>query len=160
MFDPQAFMETAIEGDFNSERIPFPEVASCFATIERAEAAGGEKDGRPWRAFNITFKSEDDPIKKAGLNSARVRYSFFLNVTGDGAGGVRFVTREEDANANVDFQRLKDALGIKRGKPVSGASLVGLGCYIKTRHRPNPNDVDAPPFCDVIKVSRDPIPSR
>ncbi len=150
-FDPSSLLDTESDGDFNTRLTPIPE-GEYQAHVKEGgiSVRGGIKDGARWTAADILFVIDDEEVKASTqLKEPVVKLGLFLETD---IAGQRLLTKEDNPNANVKLGKLKEACGIKPGRKFSLRHLEGLSCFIRTKQRTDPNDIETV-YSDVVSVS-------
>ena len=157
-FDPSEVLETSFEGDsFNDHYTPFPET-ECYGRVKKVNVLHGTAaTGDEYMKAQIMFCTDDEHVVQAtGQREPQVRYEFWLDTKRGPTGRLEMQTKEDNVNANVKIPKLRNALGLQPGRRFNLAQFEGLGCYIKTKQSPNPQNPDEP-FCNVVAVSAEPF---
>lgn len=122
MFDPESFMQTAVEGDFDTKRqlIPAGEYQAVLDTIEPKTVGDDNKPILNCRLKLINTGDED-------LDGRVVFHTIWLDVNDNGA-------LDRGAGKNIGLGQLLEALNLN-GKQWSPAELAGQPVQIILGHR-------------------------
>lgn len=156
-FDPAQLLDTEYSDDLRTRLTPVPEgdwrgrIKENGILIRKTGQAGSE-----YTVADVLFLVEDEEVKeRTQLKEPTVRASLFLDLK---PGTNQLLTEKDNPNANVKLGQLKAACGIKPGAKWSFRQLEGLGCFIKVKHRPNPDDIENPRV-DIVAFSKEPFPA-
>lgn len=157
-FDPAGFLDTQYEDGLRKNLPPIPE-GVYLGRIKDAPAirtGTSNKDGKQWATADFLFVIDDEEAKKAtGLDEPQARFSCFLDFK---PGTTQLLTEKDNPASNVKLGRLKDACGIKPGRPWSLRHFDGLTCWVRIKQRTDPDDIETV-YSDVVSVSKE-KPSR
>lgn len=117
-FDPSSFLETVFVEPSITERLLCP-VGEYPMTVDKIEARGWSKDGKSGAALDIFWSVEDQSVKEAcKRDKVIVKSGIMFDLTEEG------LIDMEKAKNNVNFGKLRDALGLN-GDKFSPSMLAG-----------------------------------
>jgi hypothetical protein len=141
MFNPEAFLDSTLPGA-NSTKREIPPMGVYNASISKIEVKGGtitkegENYGKPWRALNLQWLIEDQPVN-ADLDQPRVIVydSVFLDL--DDSGQIAM-----GKGKNTKLGKLREAIGLNTG-PVQFRAFEGRPAKISVGHEMYKDDMQA-----------------
>jgi hypothetical protein len=124
-FNADAFMQTEVEGEFETEFTPIPE-DEYRALIKDVTAGTTPNKGTPY--LEVTWIVDDDGVRELlGLDEPTVRQTIWLDVNESGS-------LEFGKNKNIGLGRLRDALGQNSGGAWGPSMLLGQVATVNIKH--------------------------
>lgn len=140
LFNPEMFMESAIQGANDTKITPCP-VGEWPAIVEDVkvqaiEVKDGENAGDVTGKLNVFWITEDpEVVRVTGRPKVRVRQEMFLDLTEDGSG------LDMGKGKNVRLGKLREAVGLNNPSvPFMFRQLIGQYGIIKTGQRADKKD--------------------
>lgn len=134
-FNPDAFMNTEIEGELSTRRIPVPE-GEFPAVVEDVKAGTVGRD-EPKPVLRVVWKIDDMDGYVQGVTGRednKLEQLIFLDLTEQGGLDMR-------DGQNIGLGRLRKALGQNQpGQPWAPTYLIGQSAKIVCKHRADKND--------------------
>ena len=147
-FDPDAFLNTHVEGQMETKFTPLQEGDYGDAYIDKIEAAemggGAEKS----KVLIVTFAVMDQRAKdQMGMEKPTLKHNIFLDFEEDGR--LSF-----GKNKNVALGALREAVNQNGPEPWSFRRLEGAGpVVLKITHRFN-KETGEGPYANVARVTK------
>lgn len=145
-FDPQAFLDSAIDSALDTSVIPVP-IGEYQAVIEKITPRTWQsKDGsQSGVALDIIWTIEDSEVKQfLDRQEVKCKQGLMLDMTTDGK-------LDTGKGKNVPLGRLREAVGLnKPGQPFSFHMLAGQAARVSVKHRIDGEDT----FAEVKGVSK------
>jgi len=136
MFDPDTFMQTAVNESNSTSLEPIP-VGEYKAVIDEIKIETREgKDGKPVYPLEVTWQLIDDELSaRLGRDKLTVRQTIWLDLNEHG-------TLDTSKGKNVGLGKLREALGMNAaGKAFSISNLRGAGpALVSISQSPSKND--------------------
>ena len=124
MFNADAFKASAVH-EVNADRYtPLP-VGEYIVRFTKGEITAGEKDGRPWARYDLTFETTDPATRE----ERTVNSGFMLDLDDNEALDVR-------PNRNITLGQLRTAIGKnQKGVPFNWHDVEGCQARVYIKHR-------------------------
>ncbi len=140
-FDPESFLDATLPGANSTKREIVP-MGVYKASIGKLEVKGGnitkegDNYGKPWRALNIQWLIEGQPINSVMEQTKVVVYdSVFLDLDDDGQLSM-------GKGKNVKLGKLREAIGLNNG-PAQFRAFEGRPATINVIHEPYKDEMQA-----------------
>lgn len=129
-FNSAEFLGETFTESTSTEMVQVPP-GTYPAVVKKLDARQGEKEGKTWRAVDITWEIDDATVKQAtGMEHPTVRQGVFLDLTE--AGQLDF-----GKGKNVTLGRIRAALGQNDpGKAWSFSQLLGGAATVTVVQEP------------------------
>ena len=129
IFDPEAFLNTDIEGSCATSFSPIPDHEALLVVKKVEPKASGD-----YAILDVTFLVDSDEAREeTGQDEPTVRVGIFLDIDDNGM-------LDLGKGKNVQLGRLRAALGQNDGGAWSPAGMVGETCLGHVTQRPDKND--------------------
>jgi len=127
MFDPDEFLNTAVEGTLDTRMIPVPE-GEFLATVSALGSRVVGENSLP--VLDVTWKIEDNEEVSAvtGRPVSTVRQTIWLDISESGG-------LDMSKGKNVGLGRVRDAVNQNGPGPWSAAQLEGAMAIVRISHR-------------------------
>lgn len=145
-FDPNSFLQTAVEGAIDTTIIPVPP-DSYTGIIDSLKAREVTTDDGPQIVLDVTWRIEDEGVQKhCKRKKVTVRQGVFLETTAEGS-----LDMSEGSNRQLGL--LLEAIGMnKKGRKWSFEEMKEQSALITVEHKENPKDPESP-FANVTRVA-------
>ena len=144
-FDPDAFMQTQVEGANSTQFLPIPE-GDYMALIEKVQAREIKDGGR---VLDVTWSLLDEALLSSmGRDKLTVRQGIFLDIRDDGSLNMT-------EGQNVALGQLREALGQNNPRKAWAFShLEGAGpCLCKVVEKADNTPGSSRIFNNVVRVT-------
>ena len=153
-FNPEQFLSAAYTEATDTHALTCPEGEWRGQVSKLAVRQQKSKDGNEFTALDVIWEVIDDEARRLagaeGDTKLFCRQGSILDLI-EGAGGIKVL--DFGKGKNVMLGRLREAFHQNQdGKHWAPNMLVGQIGMIKVKHRPNPDDPEAP-FADVKGVA-------
>lgn len=129
LFDPEAFLNTDVEGSCATSFAPIP-VGEALLVIKKVEP----KSSGDYAILDVTFIVDSEEAREeTGQDEPTVRVGIFLDIDDNGL-------LDLGKGKNVQLGRLRAAIGQNDGSAWSPAGMVGETCLGQVTQRPDPKD--------------------
>lgn len=139
IFNPDQFMESAIQGANDTKVIPCP-TGDWHGRVDSVKAAAneikkGDRAGDVLAKLNVFWEVlDDEPKRVTGREKVMTRQEIVLDLTDEGL-------LDMGKGKNVKLGKLREAIGQNDPTvPFSPRNLVGALATINVGHRPDPSD--------------------
>ena len=137
-FNPEAFMQTQIEAQGETDYTPIPE--GEYRALLKEVNAGTTPKGAPF--LEVYWVIDDEEVRQLlDDDEPTVRQTLWLDIDDNGMLAI-------GKNKNIKLNRLRDALGQNTGKPWAPSMMEGNVAIVQVGHRL----VDNAPFAEVKNV--------